>query len=263
MTTEWMLKTSENSIKYTVVVANFRKKINSFKYGRSIWSKDFKVGRTVFYLGIKPSGEESSSSHVGVYLYNKSDWDVIADVKFEVADCKRELEKERFGRREAENEAWGFEMVPHHRCTNGDILSEGSFQLEVYIEVDDEQVLPHHDLEDEVISKIRSHVDKKFEEIENKIEKTFSRMEQRMASFENGNSLLMTRLDAIGRKIFNQPPGDFNSNSSTNLECPVCAETVRRPMRLYQCGQVGSKYCCQFLTRLFICLKHAGPHHLR
>ena len=31
LTTEWQLKTGENSIKYTVVVEDFRQKINSFE----------------------------------------------------------------------------------------------------------------------------------------------------------------------------------------------------------------------------------------
>ena len=59
-------------------------------------------------------------------------------------------------------------MVPHNRCTNGDLLSDGNFQLEVYIELDCEEVLPHHDVEDEVISKMKSHVDEKFETMESK-----------------------------------------------------------------------------------------------
>ena len=43
------------------------------------------------------------------------------------------------------------------------------------------------------------------------------------------------------------PPTSKDRYNETNsvakrLECPVCAETVRRPMRLHQCGQVGTKY---------------------
>ena len=223
LTREWKLKTGENSVKYTVVVPNFRKKINSFKAGRSIWSKDFKVGRTVFCLAIDPSGEKSNSTDVGVYLYNKSDWDVIADVKFEVDDCKDELVKRRF---DANGDGLGFpDLVPHRRCTNLDLLSDGQFHLEVYIELEDEEVLPHYDdVEDEVVSKMKSHVDKKFESMESKfaaMEVKFGKVEERIAAIEAGNS-----------------------NSSRVLECPVCAEIVRRPMRLYQCGKVGSKYCC-------------------
>ena len=31
-------------------------------------------------------------------------------------------------------------------------------------------------------------------------------------------------------------------SASLDLECPVCVETVKPPMRLQQCGQVGTKY---------------------
>ena len=228
MTTEWKLKTGENSVRYTVSVPNFRKKINSFKNGRLIWSKHFKVGRTFFALSIEPS----NPSHVGVYLHNMSDWDVFADMKFEVNGFIADLGKERFGRKGSNTDHWGREdIVPHHRCSNQDLLSNGSFELEAYIELDDEEVLPQQDGEEEVISKTKSHVDKKFEEMEKKIrthfDKKFEEMEKKIED-----------LKTSGRR---------SSSSDLDLECPVCAETVRRPMRLQQCGQVGSKYCFQFL----------------
>ena len=219
ITKEWNLKTGENSVKYTVVVPNFRKKIDTFKAGRSIWSKDFRVGRSVFYLAINPNGKEKNSS--GVYLHNKSDWDVIADVKFEVKDRKRVLKEERFV---GDGSGTGFsDMAPHHKCTNGDLLIDGQFQLVTYIELKDEEVLPNHDVEDEVISKIMSHVDKKFESVDKKLESMESKFSEVEAKLKVISSLLL---------------GDASSSSSRELECPVCSETVRQPMRLYQCGQV-------------------------
>ena len=105
MTTEWQ-KTGPgaNSVKYTVVMENFRHKMKTFKPGRSIWSKDFKVGRSIFCLGIFPSGEKKNSSGVGVYLHNKSDWDVFADVRFQVGGCMKSLQKQRFGKVNSGNE---------------------------------------------------------------------------------------------------------------------------------------------------------------
>ena len=226
ITKEWNLKTGENSIKYTVVVPNFRKKINTFKAGRSIRSKDFKVGRSVFYLAINPNGKEKNSS--GVYLHNKSDWDVIADVKFEVKDRKRVLKEERFV---GDGSGTGFsDMAPHHRCTNRDLLIDGQFQLVTYIELKDEEVLPNHDVEDEVISKIMSHVDKKFESVDRK----FESVDKKLESMESKFSEVEAKLKVISSLLL----GGASSSSSRELECPVCSETVRRPMRLYQCGQV-------------------------
>ena len=228
ITKEWNLKTGENSVKYTVVVPNFRKKIDTFKAGRSIWSKDFKVGRSVFYLTIDPNGKNGNSSDVAVYLYNKSDWDVIADVKFEVKDRKRELKEERFV---GDGSGTGFsDMAPHHKCTNGDLLIDGQFQLVTYIELKDEEVLLNHDVEDEVISKMMSHVDKKFESVDRK----FESVDKKLESMESKFSEVEAKLKVISSLLL----GGASSSSSRELECPVCSETVRQPMRLYQCGQV-------------------------
>ena len=230
LTTEWKLKTGENSVRYTVVVPNFRKKINTFK-GRSIWSKDFKVGRSVFYLNIYPSGTETNSTDVGVYLANQSDWDVIVKVKFEVNGYRMMEFVERLeGKTEDNVDTCGRDkLVPHHRCTNGDLLYEGKFELKAYVEVRDEEILPHHDSEDEEISKMKSHVDEKFESVDKK----FESMERKFSTME-------AKLEVIDRKISSLSLGGASSSSSRDLECPVCAETVMRPMRLYQCGQVGS-----------------------
>ena len=77
MTKELRLKTGENSVKYTMVVPNFKEKMNTFKVGEKIQSKDFKVGRSLFFLDIIPSGDEVNSSDVAAYLHNKSDWDIL------------------------------------------------------------------------------------------------------------------------------------------------------------------------------------------
>ena len=81
------------------------------------------------------------------------------------------------------------EIIPHHRCNNGDLLSDGSLHLEAYIELVNEEVLPHHDVEDEVISKMKSLVDR-FQSMESK----FSTMEERMAALEAGNRNLNDQL---------------------------------------------------------------------
>ena len=171
LTTEWQLKTGENSIKYTVVVEDFRQKINSFEAGRSIFSKKFKVSRSVFQLGIIPSGKTRNSRDVAVSLFNVSDWDVLAEVTFEAGDCKEVIGEERFRR----GAGWGFaEFVPHERCYDGDLLKDGAFKLDVFVELCAEQVLPHHEVEDEVISKMKS------------MEEKLSKIDQRLATLEAG-----------------------------------------------------------------------------
>ena len=178
LTTEWQLKTGENSIKYTVVVEDFRQKINSFEAGRSIFSKKFKVSRSVFELGIIPSGETRNSRDVAVFLNNVSDWDVLAEVTFEAGDCKEVIGEKMFRR----GAGWGFaEFVPHERCYDGNLLKDGAFKLDVFVKIGAEQVLPHHEVEDEVISKMKS-IDQKIGGMEEK----FNKIDQRLATLEAG-----------------------------------------------------------------------------
>ena len=180
LTTEWQLKTGENSIKYTVVVEDFRQKINSFEAGRSIFSKKFKVSRSVFQLGIIPSGETRNSRDVAVFLNNVSDWDVLAEVTFEAGDYKEVTGEKRF--RRGAGLGWGFaDFVPHERCYDGNLLKDGAFKLDVFVKIGAEQVLPHHEVEDEVISKMKS-IDQKIGGMEEK----FNKIDQRLATLEAG-----------------------------------------------------------------------------
>ena len=183
LTTEWQLKTGENSIKYTVVVEDFRQKINSFEAGRCILSKKFKVSRSVFQLGIIPSGETRNSRDVAVFLNNVSDWDVLAEVTFEAGDYKEVTGEKRFRRGAGLGwGGWGFaEFVSHERCYEGDLLKDGAFKLDVFVKIGAEQVLPHHEVEDEVISKMKS-IDQKIGVMEEK----FNKIDQRLATLEAG-----------------------------------------------------------------------------
>ena len=166
LTREWEMRTGENSIKYTVAVDDFGEKIVSFPAGETICSKDIQVGGSVFRLIIIPAGNKINSTHVSVYLANRSDREVIADVKFQVGDLKRELSKQKIF---AEYDSWGkAKMVPHNRCNDGDLLRDGVFEIDVFIDLDVE------DLEN---SKMKSHVDKKFEASERKIEAVGKKVE--------------------------------------------------------------------------------------
>ena len=129
----------------------------------------------------------------------------------------------------------------NQRCINRDLLSDGNLRLEVFIELVNEEVIPNHDVDDETASKMKSLVNK-FESMESK----FSTMEERMAALEAGNrnlnDQLAERLEVIDGKISSLSRGGSCSSYSRDLECPICAETVRPPMRLYQCGQVGDYF---------------------
>ena len=165
--------------------------MNSFKAGKAINSKDFKVGRTVFNISIFPAGEKANSSKVAIYINNLSEWSVFVKGRLDVGDRWKEFDDELI----LFNDGYGYaDFVPQRRCHNGDLLDDGSFQLEAFIKVNDEEVLPHDVIEDEVVSKMKSHVDEKFgameKAMEKMMEKKLVKIEQRLIAIEMGKYLL-------------------------------------------------------------------------
>ena len=77
---EWMLKTSENSIKYIVDLWDMDKKVESFQPGMKLQSKAFKVGRSIFFIEIFPGGRTTWTKDVSVFLRSKSGWCVKTKV---------------------------------------------------------------------------------------------------------------------------------------------------------------------------------------
>merc|ERR1719213_267242 len=69
-------------------------------------------------------------------------------------------------------------------------------------------------------------MESKFSTLEVKFEKKLEEMDKKISSLSRGGP----------------------SSTNRDLECPVCGETVRRPMRLKQCGQ-GHIICDSCLAR--------------
>ena len=72
-----MIKQGDNSITYYILINAFHKKIKTFRIGREIHSKIFRIGESKFQIEIHPSGvSKEYRGNVGVYLSNKNDWRV-------------------------------------------------------------------------------------------------------------------------------------------------------------------------------------------
>eukprot|EP00091_Calanus_sinicus_P013634 TRINITY_DN30232_c0_g1_i1.p1 TRINITY_DN30232_c0_g1~~TRINITY_DN30232_c0_g1_i1.p1 ORF type:complete len:117 (-),score=26.19 TRINITY_DN30232_c0_g1_i1:170-496(-) len=56
LTDEWYLKTQDNCIKYIMDIRNFDRKVKTFRVGREIHSKRFKIGSATFNIEIFPGG---------------------------------------------------------------------------------------------------------------------------------------------------------------------------------------------------------------
>ena len=98
----------------------------------------------------------------------------------------------------------------------------------------------------------------KFEASERKIEAVGKKVEavekKLQAMVKNMDDKMTRKFQALEKKMGDKFNGKFQTGSfvelleyvsrclggvSRDLECPVCVETVKPPMRLNQCGQVG------------------------
>ena len=227
LTDEWLLKMSENSIKYVIDIDNFDKKIKTFRPGREIHSKNFKIGRSTFCIDIYPAGKTSDNKgSVSIFLMNRSDWRVKAKATISIRGrgLSESISEEYF----QPSKGWGFgSIAPHSRCNTDDLLSydSGMITFKVGVELLEEEVLPGRDLSKE----------NTMERIE-KLETTIQNMEKK--NERQTNELKKMIHDLTLTLSNNLRPSQ--QKSSLDVECPVCMENVRPPMRLKQCGQVCS-----------------------
>merc|ERR1711874_282293 len=79
-----MFKPSEGKVKYNILIKAFHKKIKTFKNGKKIHSRVFKIGESSFRIDIYPNGDKKEyKGKVGVFLTNMSDWRVRLKANFE------------------------------------------------------------------------------------------------------------------------------------------------------------------------------------
>jgi hypothetical protein len=147
LTDEWYLKTQENSIKYIIDIQSFDRKIKTFRVGREIHSKRFKIGSATFQVEVYPGGSSPGNEDwVGIYLNNLSSWRVQAKCRFSIqnTDFKYDLHKHYY----QSNANWSNSKCFHWtRCTTDDLLSSnGVLTLQADVELLEEEVHPDRDL---------------------------------------------------------------------------------------------------------------------
>ena len=83
LTRERQLK-RENGIKYWIDIRDFKKK-TSWRCGKEIYSRTFKISESVFSISLFPNGSRrEKKGHVSVILQNKSSWKAKCAVTFTV-----------------------------------------------------------------------------------------------------------------------------------------------------------------------------------
>ena len=272
LTTEYMIKIGENSIRYDVLIGDFLKKIdqsanNALSVGkqrsfcrkiktsarRSIHSRVFKIGQSKFQIKIYPNGDTvASKGTVGVFVENKSDWRVKVEVNF--FSAQRYLGNGKVeGSYVDVGENVGFSSFINHvnDCAYG-TPGEGTFELQTTITLLEEQVTAERDMSgmnegikealDYQGQKLSSKVDNMKEEmvemradirgIKDKVTDLQKQQRKEMTAVQRGIAEL--KLCMTGVNTNGQPE---QQEARRIFECPMCTEEARPPMRLKQCGE--------------------------
>ena len=259
LTTEYMIKKSDNSIRYDILINTFHKKIKTFKIGREIYSRVFRVGESKFQIEIYPSGNtKEDKGNVSVFLRNKSDWklklkatyrlghlDYDSDYDFDYSSSGEEAIEKYFDA----DESFGWPTLIAHQQCNYDNLRDGTFEIQVTITVLEEEVTAQRDMTgmnegvkealDRQTTKLSSEVDVVTEDVRelkaNMMDikeelQTMKRQQDRdMAAIKCGIGELRLSITQINAAPAVESRGRF--------ECPMCTEEARPPMRLKQCGE--------------------------
>eukprot|EP00092_Neocalanus_flemingeri_P008567 GFUD01009232.1.p1 GENE.GFUD01009232.1~~GFUD01009232.1.p1 ORF type:complete len:269 (+),score=59.03 GFUD01009232.1:447-1253(+) len=208
---------------------------------KKIHSKRFKIGKSTFQIQIYPGGnDDRDQNHVAVYLYNRSNWRVKAKGKFSVqnSDILFELEGTYFRDVSSDSRnSWGSNhFMSHVRCKRNDLLTgDGLLTLQVDVELLEEEVHAKRDLTQEEttvkLANLEHEVLDQKEQI-NSLQKSIKKMESKSQSQMNELKNMIREL-----AVSNRPPALQQQPPRIELECPVCMEVAKPPMRLKQCGK--------------------------
>ena len=275
---EWMLKINKNQVKYIIDINNFNKKIRNFKFGRKIYSKEFKISNTIFRIEVFPTNDkEYCKNYVSIYLVNRSNWRVKLNATFSV-----QAEAENINRvpefinsnvflqdidSRRDNETGIPDFIEHERCKIEDLLNANNgLTIQIDVELLEEEVLASQDLtKNETKEKLTEIADSvidtrdKVEDVYELIgiqtdriealhttvgrqtgglQQTQIQVEEMKSEIREIRSMFTTLLSRVGGGKAAWPGWSMSTQRQQFPQCPVCLEPARPPMRLKQCGQV-------------------------
>ena len=234
LTTEYMIKQGDNSIKYDILINAFHKKIKTFKIGREIYSRVFRIGESKFQIEIYPNGNtKEHKGNVSVYLANKSDWRVKLKVTFSLVHDIFHGEQTLEHCYDPGNSYGWPAFVGHKDCTYND-LDEGTFRLQATITVQDEEVTAERDMTG-MNEGVKQALDSQTARLSSEVDVV--KEEMRVMKKEHDQELAAIRRGIEELKLSVQVNAAPRQESRRQFECPMCTEEARPPMRLKQCGE--------------------------
>lgn len=221
---EWILRKTEGT--YFLRIGDFASKVN-WSPGTFLDSKTFLIGNTKFKLRFFPNNpcstkevvndngletdviDNNNDRFIGVYLYNESNFDVLADIKMTLGGKTMALQKQFL--REKECIGWS-SFLSHHQLLHTKILNrEGKMEVRAEVttnwerKVDQAQSMTSTDLLQGVLRELSG------------LRKEMMRMEARM-----------------NKQV---------QQETTWPQCTKCWESLKPPSAIYQCD--GGHVICE------------------
>ena len=215
-----MISNSEGQTSYRVRVSSFKHKMNTWKHGRVIHLKTFKIDGVKLKLKIYPNGEtEDSVNSVSIFIENKSDVDIdmLFDIKMGTKKTIKDLDWHY-----AAGECFGWDEFYRHDQYDDDVEDEDyeiTFTVKkLWKEVNEDCV--YNNVSDNVKS-----VQKRLESLE----KSMKKIDKLEALEKSVKSLIKKSGESKGDASVQRPPIPYP-------ECPICMENMTQNTRIMQCS---------------------------
>ena len=263
---QYLRDEKKGSAVYTIEIRNFLRKLSQCRVGSKVSTEMFYVNLSKFSIDLYIAGDREED-HLSVFLTHHSDWIVRAradvSVKHEVlrSTVKAGTVFQPQTKRLAERSLGWSKCVPHGRCTTGDLLSpNGSIILEVKVvemmadngtdngplRKELEELQQSLLLQEKISIGLRNDLNK-LSGLKQKLEleeKQSAGLKHKLASQETELSLVKTKLKKLERDQESVHAAGVPQPQS--IQCPMCSQDVKKPMRLQQCLNVS------FTNRTFL-----------
>ena len=218
--TEWILKTGETKLSYTVDIPDCEEVIRKYQNGQFIETKEFKILNSKFKLIVEPNlacdeeEDNKENNFVAIYLENLNNWGVKFKVKFNVKNKKQTVGPSLLGSRSKDGSQ---NFIPHARIRikppkNNVLTSDGALKLRADIELLGEEV-----------NSFRENAINNNSELNNLIYSQFIFVKEEIEAVKTRCEVLKTQIETSSKFIDNQigmpsglkrqaEDGDHNAN---------------------------------------------------
>jgi len=235
-----MISYSQGQTNYKVRVKSFKHKMNTWKSGRVIRLKSFKVDGIRLLMSVYPNGNSREvEDSVSIFIHNLSDYDI--SIVFDLCLADQEINESIFSIEKKEN--LGFPTFYSHSYRNMREDDDEFFEITLTVKKLYKEVLVEDVDSNNVTQALESLLDSMEKKLSFRVESNFKEMNQRLEKLETSMELLNIRDNASddGPKI---PYPD----------CPVCLEDITQDSRIMQCSaghlicggchdKLGAKIC--------------------